>query len=508
MLNGTKKATFKSDTNTVTHKFIKYQVNTLINTTIAKKVSKDSGRSIKEVLGELLRKYNFNGGINQTTFLPNAVRWTTEDDKVTIKDVWESAQNGFTIRGGIKIGGNSKEHVTESYFLLADIDNADNGKTVSYKESTATKWGVYANFWYASPSFTEDNQKHRLGFQFSRPCTVAEHETIGKFLKDEFLEQEIVIDPSCFDAGRLFYGSARKDVGEFFGYDILPVDDILELAKTKDENKYFNHSTNKISKGSNHNVISPKGKSEKKEISPNASITDKVLDYFYNEIFINKLNGDVSALYDIYDHKLTRCTPDETDMIDKYEGSNPFSDTNKSGKSFVICCWENQLPAFVDRSKNFSRKKMANGKFQHGGTFIDYFVFANKKVNDLYPQIKTRNELVGKNFKDIVKDICNYFNVPEFDFKTISEEKTLDIALRFCEDMQGKLFKFTGNSKTTTFFVYDEVKQYWRLVQNTQFFISGILTPWLGKEYGKDSREYHNIKLSKEIAEYVYFKMD
>jgi len=527
--NGTSKTVLVKPIITQSSDFFKYQVNERINTTTAKNLSsRMPGTDIKAGLVILIKKFNFNGGTDKNGF-KNNVFWETKTGN--IQDVFEEARIGHTIRPGIKVGGNEKHHVTESYYLLVDIDNEVGKKIISnpksYKETTATKWGVFANFWYPSPRYTEENQKHRLGFQFDRAVTPSEHETIGKYLKDTFSDDGIEIDPSCFDAGRLFYGSARKDLGEFFGNDKLPVEMILEEARGKDEGKYFSQTGNKIEKlnsskcsatsdktnvrdngtSSKCSATSPQNTEKTSSRNQNSgSITDNVLNYIYEEIFVKKLNYDVAALYNIFPHELQQIEPDEVDMIDKYQGSNPFSPSNSSGTSFVVCCWDKCLPAFVDRSKNFTRKKLANGKFQSGGTFIDYFVFANKIVNNLYQNISDRNSLVGKNFRDIVSDICNYFGVKEFDFKLASEEDSLKITKKFVEHMKGKMFNYLGNNKLTSFFVFNENFKKWHLIINKNTFSSEIIQPWLVTEYGEDSQIADSLKLSKEITNYCYAK--
>lgn len=505
----------------------KYQVNSNLSIAQAKKVlttlqTANKTATVKTALQVITERYN------KLTF------WKTETG--TVQSLFEHCRNGETTRGGIKIGGNSKENVTEVNFIFVDIDNEtfvldSEGnrvknernkfvkklldKPVTWQDTTATKYGMFACFWYPSPSYTEENQKHRLGFRLDRTVDILEAEALLKYLYDTLNADnpDIVADESCFDAGRLYYGASNSTLGQIIDEDItLPVDQMLREARELNEKKYFNPLSGKIENRLNvskSQIANGDLKSEKNTTSESReklSITDKVLQYLHDEIFVKKLNSDVESLYCLYGHNFKQIKPDQEQMIDKYEGYNPFSASDKSGSSFVVCCWDNQLPSFVDRSKSFSRYKDVNGRYQHGGTFIDYFVFVAQQTFGKYKEITGKKDIVGKVFKQIVKDICEYFSVEPFDFKQSSENQEIEIAISFMEAMNDKIFRFTGNGQITTFFCFSEKHKRWIDITNKHTFVAEILIPWMKAEYGADDKNIYSLKLLKFIWDYVCYQ--
>ena len=512
--------------NSVTQTQIFFQVNKRINISEAKKryeiVSKSiKGKTIKDALASLIKSFNYHE--DGKSF------WDTE--KGTGKDLFKLCQQGFTVRGGIKEGGNSKENVEKVFVLFIDIDNEEfvldtDGnkiknsqnkyekklldKPASWEDTTATKYGAFASFWYPSPSYTEKNQKHRLGFILDRGATRFEAETILKYLYDTFTESNpnIKPDPSCFDAGRLYYGAANPELGEYFGDDKLPVDTLLEEARQKNEKYYFDYASKKINIKTdtiqNATGIPNESKEVKKKQKKDAGITAKVLQYFYEEYFVKQCNYDVNRLYSLFDHNFKSRTPDEPGMIEKYDGSNPFSASNSSGTSFSLNYFENELPTFVDRSASFERtNKTKDGKIQHGGSWIDYVVFILRDNKAGFEYIKSCKDLTGAKFRKAVKDICDYFEIKPFDFQQSSEDDDIQIAIDFIEDKAGKLYKFHGNETLASVFCYVEQTEKWRLISSRSIFGSCIVKPWLIETYGVDSPKARSTKLIKFIWEYV-----
>lgn len=364
------------DTRTAKNEYLTFQVNRSIT---VKSGSKPTTQTLK--------RYN------------TVEHWTTIEG--TLETLANYLGESNTVRAGIKKGGNAKSDVTTASVIFVDFDNAGDDFVSIADHSNNPHVGII----YRTPSYTVDNQKHRIVYALSRAVTASEYELI---FKRYILDIHPECDRSCWDAGRLFYGAVSRDAVQYNPDAIpLPVDYLLdqfescmEVGSTTNDYDYQESRTMEGALTTSNEALS---NALDEYWNESDTITAKVLAYLrggYN-------TEDISSLYGVYEHQFKERIPTETErsagIIAKYEGYNPFSLSNGSGTSFVVSDMGELLPTWYDRS-NTVKISTGNGKTRSGGTFIDYWYLLH--VN--------RYESIEKDFKRIVNDICDYLELHHF----------------------------------------------------------------------------------------------
>lgn len=158
-------------------------------------------------------------------------------------------------------------------------------------------------------------------------------------------------------------------------------------------------------------------------------ITGLVLQYLYQKVYVEKCGEDIEKLYCLHNHnfKMRRVSGKESSLgiTEKWDGSNPFSETNQSGTSLCVSQFGEQLPLFYDRSNGYNEKTVLDGKYRNGGTFISYWWECGKLglLKDLGIKKKPYSGSLqdkGK-FSSVLKDITKFFGVENFDFRKQSK---------------------------------------------------------------------------------------
>lgn len=424
-----------------------------------------------------------------------------ETVKVTIDELKALVDAGHTIRGSIKEGGNAKKNVKYGSTMWLDIDEGQ-----SIEDTKKNPWTKHAFMLYPSPSFTEENQKHRLGFRLSRDANVEDLE-LAYFALLDFYKNG---DKSTKDAGRLFYGTSRE--AEILSYDAtLPVDELIEYGKS------LKQSSKKSSRQSSVNNINSKSSTpvDKKVVSTGGvaesnsseliNLKDGDNTFFrrvdkdcYDKIFIGICGGDINKFTCFYDHNVTPWT-DESDKLEHWRMSAFGGDGTRVN---VFIQEGHLLPTFVDLKRD--------GK---GCNWVEY-ALVGLKYNKILPEDTTMH---GENWDVIVSLFYEQFgltyNREDFELKpeeieTFKKNIWLS-ALDYFENVIAKDYiKQAKNDKTgETFLYFDLELGYWDYTSSVNLIFSRtvypliesqIITP-LANEYGVyipdafDFIEYHKV---------------
>lgn len=387
----------KIEKNRVLESRFKMQVNKSISLS-AKLTGKNKNLTGKQKLQHLVKLKN------------KPQYWETVE--VTVDELKGIIDAGHTIRGAIKEGGNKKENVKCVSTIWLDFDFGQ-----SIEETKNHPFTKSAFIIYPSPSFTEENQKHRLGFRLNRNVDTDESELVYLALLDAYKQG----DKSTKDAGRLFYGTALE--AEILSYDaVLSVDNFISLGrmlKEASEKKLSGQSSFKNLNSKSSIPVAEKSSiqadafqsksSEDKEKHPGQSIFFRRLDEFvFNEIFVKKCQSDINKFCCFYNHNFVEWVS-ENDKILNWKGSNLGG--CGTGLWVYLQQGENPLPCF-----NSSR----DGK---GHNWIWYAMEGGKFTGEL-PSFIT---MKGNNFDKIVGLFFNKhglgYNREDFLIKRSDEEK-------------------------------------------------------------------------------------
>ena len=143
---------------------------------------------------------NMNDGLKHSAFGANGAYWLTVD--ATLATISAFIHEGFLFRLGVKTEGTTRAHFSHADFVYLDCDE---GSTV---QESIDRYKHSAFLIYATPSFTPENQKHRIVLRLSQRCLDANTvEAILKFL----VHQNPALDSSCTDPARVMYGSLEDE---------------------------------------------------------------------------------------------------------------------------------------------------------------------------------------------------------------------------------------------------------------------------------------------------------
>lgn len=312
----------------------------------------------KEDLGKSLE------AVNRPTF------WKSQN--VTVDELKDLIKQGYSYRPAVKEGGTDKKAITHCEFLCLDFDKSTFQATLSNEKYTPK-----ALFLHTTPSFKPgENEKHRVIWHLSRPCTVKEIEHLYLVLLSAYPEA----DQAVKDAGRFFYGCNREGFCQDINLEAqLDVEELLKVSVKKPKTKTKTFKSKKkesevVPDDEATEALSQVTKNRKAKKSPLQELqeqgqqeNDFILD------ILDTLDGDLNRLFCLYDHNLTPVNVGGVDASqgwdEKWQGSNPFSDTDSSGTSFLVSYRDGFAPVWYDRSNNKSSGKYGN----HGGTFFEYW---------------------------------------------------------------------------------------------------------------------------------------
>ncbi|MBW4633557.1 MAG: hypothetical protein KME30_17160 [Iphinoe sp. HA4291-MV1] len=371
--------------------------------------------------------------------------------------------------GTFKEGSTSAKipNVSHSNVIFYDFDSSVQMEEI-LKHPFVQKYGGIIQ-----PSYNADLTKilkFHLLFFTNRSINTEEYKILWK-IGAKALGYEL--DPSKKGANNLCYGSPHKPI-IINMVSRLPVDTLLaqEAKEQEEQEKQQAQQTSGVPKTT--------------EV-----LTNQVLKHLYAHVFEEKLDRDINKLYCLHSHNLI---PTELTALDraegikeKYEGSNPFSPTDASKRSFVVSVKENQLPGFFDRSNNFVSLN-SEGKERHGDNFLRYWheMHLKAKVSPYPADFK-------QVFKQVVKDICNHFDVETFDFR---KKIDLDVVTEFLRgQLDRKVFKPQWENNVV--FMYDEKCNTWNYRQKNDNIYSDVLSPIIHQQFGREVAE--NFKVQKHV---------
>lgn len=325
----------------------------------------------------------------------NPSNWTIE--KLSIQEIAKVLSEGYTVRPGIKIGGNTIENVQRASVLLLDFDNQ------SVQETLAVAWTKNAAILYFTPSYEPGvNEKHRLLFRLSRPVSPAEYEHIYKYLLNFYKKAD-----RLYSAGSLFFGASNHpesvsilnesgvlEVSPFLGMDVdgtTEVDTVIEDSSPP-----------------------PPPDTSLSSISKREGARAAALKWIAKEVWLKACANDIDKFYCLHSHRFTHQGKDNLNLA-KWGGHRP-EDTSKTTGTGFFTYWQNPElpPAFINQGSGGLDK----------GTFIDYWHhYKIKLYGKEWESIKWQQDQKYVNFKIVCDDIAEHFGVQPFDFNAYKTKR-------------------------------------------------------------------------------------
>lgn len=379
--------------------------------------------------------------------------------------------------------GNSKQDISSSAGFFID---GDGDMTIGQLKQTEL-W-QYVAFIQPSCSFVEGThgylndidtwRKFHAYIFFDKPSLTdyTIHEKITAYCFKKVLGFDCIIvdkngnqkvDTGVFDAGRIDFFSKQKIV-EINLDARLPLVRYFGLAEAWEEETQASKKVK--SKKSNKKNVFPKatGKESLPESNQASStqtltnyelsntdvelesstFTDLIHNWLWEEVIINACDGDVREFFNYYyDFKFKERATDKVDGdcdVVKYDGFNPFSDTNSSGNSFTVAVLENGVINWYDRSNNAVITNQ-DDSIKAGGSPIDFVYQYKKEYQNLYEHGTPQD-----NFIAVVMGIANDFGVPcpdlKIGFKWLYNQ--------LCRDFKAKLYRSGWESKSDRSYYY------------------------------------------------------
>lgn len=297
--------------------------------------------------------------------------------EVTAQELADIIAQGYTIRGGIKDGGNDRAAVQKISWLFLDFDNQSVAKTLE------CPWSKYAAFWYYTPSYKPGiNEKHRLAFQLERYLDGTNYETLYSVIIKNFYTGA----DNTTSAGCLFFGAHSPASVFMLNPDAkLPTEGLLAMADAG----VIEESTEPV-------------------LSNDGGVRDRVLKHFARHIWQELCNSeDVDKLYCLHPHKFTK--QDERGL-GKWGGHRPEDKEKNYGTGFFVF-WKN--PAYPPVFQNQGECKLPNGNF------IEYWHhYKNELYGKKWGSIEWKEDRNYNEYQKVCDDISDYFEVEKFDFST------------------------------------------------------------------------------------------
>lgn len=366
--------------------------------------------------------------------------WTTVSCDVL--ELYNIIAQGNTVRGAIKVGGNTKSSIKSIQWLLLDLDKS------SFKSTLDTPYTeMYGCLWYKTPSYVEGkNEKHRLVFRLSRDVNVKEYEILYKKLLTFYPKAD-----KCYDAGRIFFGAVSKEnVHLISETNVLPVDDILVADIPIDED---DESENLVKEPLTKNTDEESG-----------SVTAKVLRHIAQHAWLGACGADPNKLFCLWEHNLEELETETDKQLYRYEG-RLYGSNNPNGSALLVTSEDASLPPLY-----------YNREDEETLTIIDYWWRFQKDAKK-WGKIEQKGV-----FKAVVNDLCQHFKIEKFEFKTSKVDD--DDILKIVKDVKSK-FKILYLGKQT-YFGYKQSIHTWVTSTSTDHAFALFLYDYIAKTYGED----------------------
>ncbi len=207
------------------------------------------------------------------------------------------------------------------------------------------------------------------------------------------------------------------------------------------------------------------------------TVTDAILDYFYEQIFLVKCKEDIKVLYNLHSNNGWNSRQAEGDEIERLECSvNPFSASNNSGSSFMVIYESGKLPRFWDKSGSFENS-LSTGYSTNHGTYLDYFYHCMKKLGKYKGNEKgVDGSFIKGFFRTLLGDICEYFSIDHFNFDSLNKQFS-DVCNELMDHFLNKIFYLGKN----TYYFFEDKK--WRIVGDPNVCFSFTIGRYLKENY-------------------------
>lgn len=255
---------------------------------------------------------------------------------VTPKTLFKLVSTGSSICGAIKENGTSEDCIKNVSSVCLDIDKG----IESISRVTENEF-IKKNACLVYQTASSTPEKPRLRVVFSLPTPVSSEHAKAILIKlHRFFSQDIEIDRSCTDPGRLYYGTTYKEA-EFIADQTLSVDYVSE-NEIGDLLAEYNHKSALLDDEGSTDKLRDINSQIWEDLKPLENI-----DKFFETVFPN-----ITNLGEIKDQA--------GDGLSQYRGNPTYRQSN-SGKSFDITFKADKSIVWCDKGTN------------EGGSFVDFY---------------------------------------------------------------------------------------------------------------------------------------
>ena len=334
----------------------------------------------------------------------------------------------------------------------------------------------YCSFYQKSISHKQQAQNSHWYFVFNRRITsLAEFELVSKTIK-LMLDNDVRAwtgedyDHTGFDPcisnnpGQVTF--AGIGAVTFISQNTIDVDYTIKIAKSQGVRNSFSTVTK------DNDRTKERGSGRKNKVTSETtppSITEKVLAYLHDELFLKIYDGDAGKLYSLHNSTQLWNQRDceSKNEVCRIEGLNPFSPTNTSNSSFMVIHSNGELPRFWDKSGNFTRKIHINGYESCQGTYLDYYFHIRQtKYNDFVDiKIDDSGAYPKGFFSKLLNHICDTHKIIRYQF----DQSLLSLFQQILEEYKDKLYVvgWEGSKQQIQYCIHNES---WKMVSANNLF--------------------------------------
>lgn len=413
----------------------------------------------------------------------NLPQHTKTKDFNSITELADFLSKGHTLYAGTfkqNIDSCSNDNIDYSNIIFLDFDNNPIDEIVS-TDIVADYGAIVHPSYSANPN---NPVKFHLIFITSRKVSCEEYIILWEHVVNKINKD---IDKSKKAPSNLLFGSPHEVF--ILGEKRLPVDEILAISEK--QNQFDTVGENSESK----NKVTLFSDDEQKDIG----ITEQVLNYLYDKLFIEKLDSDVESLYCLWEHNWNIRKLNSKDRAEnilyKIDGCNPWKpSTTGNGDSFGVSFYEGCLPVWYDRSNNYEGNHNYEQTRKNGGTYLTYWFEVHKKrsLEPFSKFIKYEGELTGKNFQKVTHDICDYFEIPRFNFKQKSKFDSNKIIEALKEFTKNRVFRILKDDET--WFCYDSRCKTWIYAKKLPHIYATVISHFIIENFGEEVSENKDVK--------------
>jgi hypothetical protein len=280
-------------------------------------------------------------------------------------------EGGYILRYGVKIGGTDyQNHFQEASFVYLDFDL---GRS---PQESIEQFNDSAFCIYRSPGWDGQNNKHRVVFRLSQ---VVKHKSDIQALLHALIKAYPDSDPSCVDPARICFGSFYPVIWTNFT-------NTLDIDKFSRSEEYLNFQATL-------NQIESKALNPAEDVRHHKDLIKCLVGDFEGD-----MNAFLKSLGLTYEFNFKKVVADFDGL--KWEGRNPFSETNSTGTSLVASVKDGRI-LFYDRASG-----------EHGCSIFGFYDSCVKDESIL------ADSLYRSEFDNVVKAIKNKLKINWLDAKS------------------------------------------------------------------------------------------